>query len=134
MAQPSPDRPRTTVQRAPPAATPSSGQRLLAACAYWGPLVIVPLIAPKKSRFVAFHTRQGVYVFATAVAAFLVTLGLLFAVDRTAGDESPLFLVLSVVLLLEMVVYGVLVLVLTWHTLHSRMTMLPLLGDLAGES
>src|SRR5688500_1179751 len=116
-----------------PVAPPSGGERTLGALAYWGPFVIVPLVVRKKSRFLSYHTRQGLYLFGTAVAAVLVTLALLFLFDQTSGRNSPFFLLFSVVLLLEMVAYGILVVTLTIQALRSRMTMLPLLGDLAGE-
>lgn len=106
----------------------------MGALAYWGPFVILPLVLRKKNRFLAYHTRQGLYLFGAAVAMFLVTLALLYLFDQTTGRDSPPFLVLSVILLLEMVIYGVLVIALTVQSLRSRMPMLPLLGDLAGES
>ncbi len=116
-----------------PSATPSGGEKTLAALAYWGPFVIVPLAMRKKSRFLAYHTRQGLFLFGTAVAAVLVTLALLFLFDQTSGRTSPFFLFFSVVLLLETVAYSILVIALTIQSFRSRMTMLPLLGDLAGE-
>ena len=118
----------------PTSATPSGGERGLAALAYWGPLVVVPLVVRKKGRFLSYHTRQGLYLFGTAVATVVLTLGLLFLFDQTMGRNSPPFLVLSVILLLEMIVYVVMVVSLTVASLRSRMPMLPLLGDLAGES
>lgn len=111
----------------------SGGDRGLGALAYWGPLVIAPLVKRKKTRFLAFHTRQGLYLFGAAVAAVLVTLALLFLFDQTSGRDSPFFLVFSVILLLEMVAYAILVVTLSLQALRSRMAMLPLLGDLAGE-
>jgi uncharacterized membrane protein len=111
----------------------SGSDRGLGALAYWGPLVVLPLVMRKKSRFLSYHTRQGMYLFGTAVATVLLTLGVLFLFDQTTGRTSPPFLIFSVVLLLEMVLYGILVVVLTIQSLRSRMPMLPLLGDLAGE-
>ena len=116
-----------------PVAPASGGDRSLGALAYVGPLVIAPLVKRKKTRFLAFHTRQGLYLFGSAVALVLVTLGVLFLFDQTSGRNSPFFLFFSVVLLLEMVVYGILVIALAIQASRSRMTMLPLLGDLAGE-
>ncbi|HEX9816004.1 MAG TPA: hypothetical protein VGB18_03400, partial [Candidatus Thermoplasmatota archaeon] len=73
------------------------------------------------------------FLFGTAVAAVLVTLALLFLFDQTSGRNSPFFLFFSVVLLLETVAYAIVVIALTIQSMRSRMTMLPLLGDLAGE-
>lgn len=112
--------------------SPSGGERTLGALAYWGPLVFVPLLLRRKARFVAYHTRQGLYLFAVAVAAFLVTLGLLYVFQRPVPVEA-VFLILSVVLLLETVAYGVVVLFLSVGAARGKMPMLPLIGDLAGE-
>lgn len=127
--------PTPATPRPIPAAKPTtSGQRALAALAYIGPLVVIPVLVRKKERFLAYHTRQGLYLFAGFVAAFLLTFGLLYLFYDRVLDIRPVFSVLSVILFLELVAYAGVVLYLAVQSGRGQMPMLPLLGDLAGES
>lgn len=129
MPQPVPTAPRV----ATPGPAPSSGHRALAAFAYLGPFVVIPLLVRKKPRFLAYHTRQGLYLFAAFIAAFLLTFGLLYLFWDKALDIRPVFSVLSVVLFLELAAYVGIVVYLAVQSGRGQMPMLPLLGDLAGE-
>lgn len=57
---------------------------LMAAIAYIGPLVIVPLVAAKDSKFARFHTNQGLILFLLAIACSILrkikVIGWLFSV------------------------------------------------------
>ena len=113
--------------------SPSASERTLGAVAYVGPLIVVPMLVRKKSRFLSYHTRQGLYLFGTAASVFLVTIGLLYVFQKVV-PTAPVFLFLSVLLLLEFIAYGAVVLALAVSAARGLMPMLPLLGDLAGES
>ena len=94
---------------------------------------MVPLFVKRKSRFLYFHTRQGLYLFVLFLTAFLVTLGLLYLFDQRALGVRPVFQLLAVLMLLELAAYALTTLVLALAAARSRMPMLPFLGDLAGE-
>lgn len=129
----------------PAQATPSPGvipvpdaskrtRRVLAGLAYLGPLVLVPLFVRKKDRFLAYHTRQGLYLFATAATLLVLMLFILYAFWTPALDLPQVFRVLSVIWGLAFLGYVALSLFLAVQSVRGRMTMLPLLGDLAGEN
>ncbi len=61
-----------------------SKNRLMAVLAYIGPLVIVPLLVAKDSKFAKFHTNQGLILFLLAIVCSLLAklkvIGWLFSV------------------------------------------------------
>jgi hypothetical protein len=109
----------------------TGSERGLAALAYIGPLILVPLLTRGKKRFLLYHTRQGLYWFALSILAFLMTLGVLFLLQK--AKSGNVFLIFSVLLLLEVIGYCVISFALAYSAGRGRMPMLPLLGDLAGE-
>lgn len=113
-------------------AAPSGAERTIGALAYVGPFVLVTILRRKKSRFLLYHARQGLYLFAIAIAFLAITLGLLYVFQRPL-KATVVFLILSVVLLLELIVYAITMLGLVIAAARGRMPMLPVLGDLAGE-
>lgn len=102
--------------------------------AYLGPFVVIPVLVRRKPRFLAYHTRQALYLFAAFIAAFLLTIALLYLFWDKALDIRPLFRVLAVVLFLELAAYVGVVAYLAIQSGRGQMPMLPLLGDLAGET
>lgn len=109
-------------------------ERILAAFSYLGPFVVVPLLVRRKQRFLAYHTRQGLYLFVLFLAAFILTFAPVYLMRGTGLEESALFVLFSVLLLLELGTYGVVSLFLAYSGGRGRMPMLPLLGDMAGEN
>ena len=61
-----------------------SRNKLMAVLAYIGPLVIVPLLVAKDSKFAKFHTNQGLILFLVAIVCSLLAklkvIGWLFSV------------------------------------------------------
>ena len=101
--------------------------------AYLGPLVVVPLLTRKKQRFLFYHTRQGAYFFVLFLAMFILTFVPLLLM-RGSLEQSFLFRVFSVLLLLELALYVIVSVTMVVQTARGRMPMLPLLGDMAGEA
>lgn len=94
-------------------------------------LVFVLLVFRPQSRFLLFHTRQGLYLFSTALVAMLVLLGLFYVSDKAQMDL--LSRVFAVMVAMVFIAYVVAALLLAGASLQKRMTMLPVLGELAGE-
>jgi uncharacterized membrane protein len=106
--------------------------RLLGCLAYLGPLVVVPLLVPKRHRFLFFHTRQGLYLFATWLVLMIPLLGL-FYLFNDVNPVDVLKRVLAVLVALVTIVYAVTSLVLAAATIGQKMLMVPVLGEFAGE-
>lgn len=107
---------------------------MLAVFSYLGPFVVVPILVRRKQRFLSYHTRQGLYLFVLFVAAFLLTFLPVYLMRGTGLEDSVVFVLFSVLLLLELGTYTVMTLYLAYSGGRGRMPMLPLLGDLAGEN
>jgi uncharacterized membrane protein len=110
----------------------TSGERFFALLAYVGPLVVIPLLMRSRKRFLRYHARQGMYLFGVFVAALILTLALLFLFKGPVAQEF-VFLFLSVVLLLEFILYVATSLFLAYRAAQGSMPMIPVLGDMAGE-
>lgn len=115
----------------------SAGERFLSLLAYLGPLVILPvlwrLFARAPRRFVVFHTRQGLYLFSLALVLLAVLAGL-FYLFNTVWPVPVLRQVLAVLVVLTFVAYLVATIILAAGTQMGKMTMCPVLGELAGEA
>lgn len=81
--------------------------KIMAALAYMGILVLIPIFAAKESRFARYHVRQGLVLFISGIAFSVCYLILsfvalsvswkLFPIVRIVGLLSYAFLVLSVI-------------------------------------
>jgi len=111
----------------------SGGDRTLSLLAYLGPFVVVPLLMRKKGRFLFFHTRQGLYFFVLFLAAFILTFVPILLMRGTSLETTFVFVVCSVLLLLELTVYVIVSLAMMVQSARGQMPMLPLLGEMAGE-
>jgi uncharacterized membrane protein len=108
---------------------------VLALLSYLPVLFLVPLLFRRRSRFVVYHSRQGLYLFTVWLALMLVFVGL-FTLFTVALDweQSNLFVVtLAVLTTLTLAGYVLAVIWMEVTVLQKRMVMLPVLGDLAGE-
>ncbi len=73
---------------------PEPRERWLAAVCYLSILVVLPMLAPDKSRFLARHCRQGFALLFTEVVVLL----LLAVIDRTIGLIPILGFLISILL------------------------------------
>jgi uncharacterized membrane protein len=112
---------------------PRPMERTLAVFAYLGPLLLVPLLVRNKIRYLAYHTRQGIYLFAVFVILMSVSLSLLYVVGPRQLDLKIVFNFLAVLFLLEALLYVGTTLYLAVQAGRARMPMLPVLGEMAGE-
>jgi uncharacterized membrane protein len=79
-----------------PATEPTVNDRWLAALCYASIAVIVPILRPRRSGFLARHCRQGFALLFAEVVLLLV----LIAIERTLGRIPVLGLLLSILLYL----------------------------------
>lgn len=116
------------------AATVGGGDVVLALLAYVPVLFLVPLLSGRKKRFVEFHTRQGTYLFMIALGLFVLFAALfeVFVVKRVL-DVFIVTQTLAVLVVLTFVGYVVVDLWMLVAVARKKMTMLPVLGELAGE-
>lgn len=91
-------------------------EKLWAASAYI--LFFLPMLAPKKTEFLKFHTRQGFNLFLAALALFVVG-GVLTVV--TLGVFAPFMMILQLGLI-ALVIYGII------NSLNGEKKELPLVG------
>ena len=108
----------------------------LAVLSYLPILFLIPLVLHRRSRFVDFHARQGLYLFSVFLAVLvpLLVLGALFF--QVFENVVPYLLqnVTAVVLFLWVAAYVILSLLMVGSVLTKRMVMLPVLGELAGAA
>lgn len=106
----------------------------LALLAYFPILNLVPLVAPRRNRFILYHTRQGLYLFSVFLFLLIVFLGLFWIFGTGQVVEVPfLKQLLAVLTVMTLAAYVILVLLMAGSVLQRRMIMLPVLGELAGE-
>lgn len=62
--------------------------KVMAVLAYFGPLVLVPILAAKDSKFARYHSNQGLILLLTAVAygiAYTILSAIIFAISWRLG-------------------------------------------------
>jgi uncharacterized membrane protein len=103
--------------------------------AYVPVLFLVPLIARRRSRFVLYHARQGLYAFSVFLVLFVVFAGLFGLTTITLRwDEGNVAVkALAVLTVLTVSTYVVTTLWMMVSVLQKKMVMLPVLGEMAGE-
>lgn len=110
------------------------GDVFLAALGYVPVLNLVPLARRPKSRFLLYHTRQGLYLFTVFLLLFVVLAGLFYALVTQGLFNKPVVKqTLAVLIVLVFGVYVVVDLILIVSVFQKKMVMLPVLGELAGE-
>lgn len=109
----------------------SRGDQFLGFLAYLGPFVLIPMLRPRKRRFLLFHTRQGLYLFATSLLLLAVVLGIfqLFTMVQFEFGQK----VAAVCGAMVFLVWAAVSLAMALTTLRKRMVMLPIMGEFAGE-
>lgn len=107
---------------------------VLALLAYVPLLFLVPLMARRRSRFLVYHARQGLYLFSVFFVLFVVFATLFhFLVQKKAFDPAFVVQTLAVLIVMTLLGYVLAVVVMLWTVAQKKMVMLPVLGDLAGE-
>lgn len=112
------------------------GQVFLAVCAYVPPLFVIPLIPQlmrrPAARFVVFHTRQGLYLFAVAIV-LLFSIGAVFYLARKYLEVALIEQILAVLVVMGAIAYLLIVFAMVLAVLRRRYAMIPVLGEFAGE-
>jgi len=96
-------------------------QLLMGIISYLWILCIIPLLVMRKDAFVHFHARQGLVLFLSSIAVFV--LSVLSAI-------APIIGILSFLLLLVLFVFGVAGIVIV---ILGRQWKMPLLGEWAAK-
>lgn len=111
------------------------GDVFLAMLAYLPLVFLVPLMARRRSRFVLFHARQGLYAFSVFLVLFVIFAGLFALSTLTLGwtEDHVVVKTLAVLVLLVAASYVVTTLWMLVAVAQKRMPMLPVLGEMAGE-
>lgn len=96
-----------------------SNEVLMAALAYLGPLLLIPLITSREQSFVRYHLRQGIVLFGLYLAVQVVMSMFMFAMWMW-----PLMSILN---------FGILALIILGivHVVKKQEAPLPLIGSLA---
>jgi len=107
----------------------------LAFLAYLPVLFLIPLIARRRSRFVLYHARQGLYVFSVFLVLLVVFTGLfgLATITLKWSESNVVVKALAVLMLLTFATYLLTILWMIVSVAQKKMTMLPVLGEMAGE-
>lgn len=106
--------------------------------AYLGILSLIPLFAAKDSKFVRFHTGQGVtlfaFNFAYSILVFIINLILSFALPATyyygIRTPNPAVSVVSSILWLGSVFFFVLAIIGIVNVVNKKMEKLPVIGNI----
>lgn len=74
-----------------------TANKAMAILAYFGPLVLIPILAAKESKFARFHSNQGLVLMLAAIAYSIATsiLGIILSVIRL-GFVSSILSILSI--------------------------------------
>jgi len=106
---------------------------------YLGPLVFVPMFARKRSKFARFHANQGLVLF-IADADYVVVQNILLAILRAIfpwnwnygylGGRGFVFDMLSTILGLVWIVFGVLAVIGIINALKGKAKELPFIGKI----
>lgn len=108
---------------------------MLALLAYLPVLFLVPLIARRRSRFVLYHARQGLYVFSVFLVLFVLFAGLfgLFTITLRWDEGNVVVKTLAVLTVMTVATYLMTTLWMVFSVAQKKMAMLPVLGEMAGE-
>ena len=96
--------------------------KAMAILAYFGPLVLIPILAAKESKFARFHSNQGLVLLLAAVAYSIATsiLGIILSAVRL-GFLSSILSILSIAFTV-LAVIGIL------NAVNGRAKELPIIG------
>lgn len=101
--------------------------KVMAILAYFGILVLIPLFAAKDSKFARFHTNQGLVLFLAIIAYGIVAS---IAGSIIAAISWNLYFILSTVLNLVYLVFGVLAIIGIINAAKGRAKKLPVIGGI----
>ena len=114
-----------------------SDNKGMAILSYFGPLVLIPILAKKESKFARFHANQGLVLFIADVAYGIVQ-SILMAILRAIfpwnwsygylGGRGFIFDALSTVLSLVWLVIGILAVIGLINALNGKAKELPVIG------
>lgn len=113
--------------------------KTMAVLSYFGPLVLIPILAAKESRFARYHANQGLVLFIVDVAYGIVQ-AILMAILRgifpwnwnygLLGGRGAIFSILSTVLSLVWIVIGILAIIGVVNAVKGRAKALPVIGKI----
>ena len=98
--------------------------RAMAILAYFGPLVLVPILAAKNSKFARYHSNQGLILLALAVVygiAYSILSSIIYAISWRLGFIVSIFGLFSIVIAV-LAVIGII------NALGGRAKELPVIG------
>ncbi len=115
------------------AGTDAQNNKVMAILAYFGILVLVPIFAAKDSPFARYHANQGL-VLAIALAAYAIInsilLGIFGAIMLTSTSGFAIYGVISVILGLVYILFGILAILGIINAAKGEMKPLPIIGKI----
>ena len=113
--------------------------KTMAVFAYFGPLVLVPILAAPKSKFARFHANQGLLiligeiVYGVVQSVLLKVLRTIFPWDWTIGylgGRGMVYNILSSALSIIWIVFGILAILGVLNALKGKAKELPIIGKI----
>lgn len=98
----------------------------MAVLAYFGILVLIPILAAKESKFARFHANQGLILLITEVAYFIfvqVVIKIVAFISYALAGIVGIALVLAWLLLLVLAIIGII------NAVKGEFIQLPLIGQ-----
>lgn len=108
------------------AAKDAEQNKVMAILAYFGILVLIPLLAAKESRFARFHAGQGL-ILLIACVGYAIVQAILLAIFGTMGIWR-FYLLLSTLLSLVYIGFGLLAILGIINAAGGKEKELPLIG------
>lgn len=113
--------------------------KVMAILAYFGPLVLIPILATPKSKFARYHANQGLILLIADIAYGIVQ-GILGAVLRAIfswnwnygylGGRGAIYGILTTVLSLVWIVFTVLAVIGIINAVNGKAKELPIIGKI----
>lgn len=116
-----------------------ASNKTMGVLSYFGPLVLVPILAAKESKFARYHANQGLVLFIADVAYGIVQ-AVLMAILRAIfpwnwnysylGGRGVIFDILSTVLSFGWLIISILAIIGIVNAVKGRAKALPLIGKI----
>ena len=114
-----------------PGEMPNSMEKTLALESYLGLLVLAPIFGAKQSSFVRYHANQGLVLFLTSLALWiLMTINSSIMIALYSSGIRIVFSILGILLTLASIGLFVLAIIGIVNAVKCRMKELPLIGKL----